>query len=109
MAGANLITDGIVGLFNVVPVLGGALYGLICPPLVITGMHHLFLGVNLQMAGSPWLCNVMAGWRTCNNRAGCRMFWHMRLSPERTKNRAVSLLPAVFPLSWESPNLLFTV
>ena len=32
--------------------LGGALYGLICPPLVITGMHHLFLGVNLQMAGS---------------------------------------------------------
>ena len=52
MAGANLITDGIVGLFNVVPVLGGALYGLICPPLVITGMHHLFLGVNLQMAGS---------------------------------------------------------
>lgn len=52
MEGANLITDGIVGLFNVAPVLGGAVYGLICPPLVITGMHHLFLGVNLQMAGS---------------------------------------------------------
>lgn len=52
MAGANLITGGIVNLFNAVPVLGGAVYGLICPPLVITGMHHLFLGVNLQMAGS---------------------------------------------------------
>lgn len=52
MAGANIITNGIVALFDTVPVLGGAIYGLICPPLVITGMHHLFLGVNLQMAGS---------------------------------------------------------
>jgi PTS system, glucose subfamily, IIA component len=52
MAGANLITDGIVSLFNAVPILGGALYGFICAPLVITGMHHLFLGVNLQMAGT---------------------------------------------------------
>ncbi|WP_370224355.1 PTS transporter subunit EIIC [Cytobacillus sp.] len=52
MAGANWITDGILYLFDVSPVLAGAVYGLISPPLVITGMHHLFLGVNLQMAGS---------------------------------------------------------
>ncbi|MCM3118494.1 PTS transporter subunit EIIC [Neobacillus sp. MER 74] len=52
MAGANLITDSIVSLFHTAPVLAGAIYGLISPPLVITGMHHLFLGVNLQMAGS---------------------------------------------------------
>lgn len=52
MAGANIITNSIVNIFDAVPVLGGALYGLICAPLVITGMHHLFLGVNLQMAGS---------------------------------------------------------
>ncbi len=52
MAGANLITKGVVSVFNAVPVLGGALYGFICAPLVITGMHHLFLGVNLQMAGT---------------------------------------------------------
>ncbi|GEO46447.1 PTS sugar transporter subunit IIBCA [Companilactobacillus kimchii] len=52
MTGANWITKGIVSIFNAVPVLGGALYGFICAPLVITGMHHLFLGVNLQMAGT---------------------------------------------------------
>ena len=52
MAGANLITKGVVSVFNAVPILGGALYGFICAPLVITGMHHLFLGVNLQMAGT---------------------------------------------------------
>ncbi|GAB5056707.1 hypothetical protein COSHB9_10940 [Companilactobacillus alimentarius] len=52
MTGANWITKGIVSIFNAVPILGGALYGFICAPLVITGMHHLFLGVNLQMAGT---------------------------------------------------------
>ncbi len=52
MTGANWITKGVVSIFNAVPVLGGALYGFICAPLVITGMHHLFLGVNLQMAGT---------------------------------------------------------
>jgi PTS system trehalose-specific IIC component len=52
MAGANLITGGVLWLFEVQPVLAGALYALISPPLIVTGMHHLFLGVNLQMAGS---------------------------------------------------------
>lgn len=52
MTGANLITDGILALFDISPVIAGAVYALISPPLVITGMHHLFLGVNLQMAGS---------------------------------------------------------
>lgn len=52
MTGANWITDGIVSLFEISPVVAGAVYGLISPPLVITGMHHLFLGVNLQMAGT---------------------------------------------------------
>lgn len=52
MAGANLITEGVVGLFEISPLVAGAVYALISPPLVITGMHHLFLGVNLQMAGT---------------------------------------------------------
>ncbi|MER0410106.1 PTS trehalose transporter subunit IIBC [Clostridioides difficile] len=52
MTGANMITNGVVYLFEVAPVFAGALYSFISPPLVITGMHHLFLGVNLQMAGT---------------------------------------------------------
>lgn len=52
MTGANLVTEGVVKLFEISPMIAGAVYALISPPLVITGMHHLFLGVNLQMAGT---------------------------------------------------------
>lgn len=52
MTGSNLITDGILYLFEVSPAFAGGVYGFISGPLVITGMHHIFLGVNLQMAGT---------------------------------------------------------
>ena len=65
MAFSNLITDGILGLFNIAPVLAGAVFGALVSPLVVTGMHHLFLGVNLQMIGTLgyttlWPIQVMA-------------------------------------------------
>jgi PTS system trehalose-specific IIC component len=65
MAFSNLITDGIVGLFNISPVLAGGIFGSLVSPLVVTGMHHLFLGVNLQMIGTLgyttlWPIQVMA-------------------------------------------------
>ncbi len=46
------ITDGIVSVFDAVPIIGGLLYGLLYAPLVITGMHHTFLAVDLQLIGS---------------------------------------------------------
>ncbi|MFG6115850.1 PTS transporter subunit EIIC [Halobacillus sp. MO56] len=52
MTGSNWITDGILYLFEVSPAFAGGVYGFISAPLVITGMHHIFLGVNLQMAGT---------------------------------------------------------
>ncbi|MCC0668588.1 PTS trehalose transporter subunit IIBC [Clostridioides sp. ZZV14-6153] len=65
MSFANLITSGILGLFEINAVLAGALFGFILSPLVITGMHHLFLGINLQMIGTLgfatlWPIQVMA-------------------------------------------------
>lgn len=48
----NWITDALVATFNAVPLIGGLLYGLIYAPLVITGMHHTFLAVDLQLIGS---------------------------------------------------------
>lgn len=47
-----LIADGIVALFDFAPLLGGAAFGLLYAPLVITGMHHMFLGVDLQLISS---------------------------------------------------------
>ena len=48
----NWITDGLVAVFEAVPVIGGLVYGAIYAPLVITGMHHTFLAVDLQLIGS---------------------------------------------------------
>lgn len=49
---ANVITDAMVGIFQAAPALGGIIYGLLYAPLVITGMHHTFLAVDLQLIGS---------------------------------------------------------
>ncbi len=48
----NLITDGVVGIFDAAPAIGGLIYGALYAPLVITGMHHTFLAVDLQLIGS---------------------------------------------------------
>ncbi|MCM3740470.1 PTS system trehalose-specific EIIBC component [Oceanobacillus luteolus] len=48
----NWITDALVATFNAVPLIGGLIYGAIYAPLVITGMHHTFLAVDLQLIGS---------------------------------------------------------
>jgi trehalose PTS system EIIBC or EIIBCA component len=46
------ITDGVVAIFDAVPALGGLIYGGLYAPLVITGMHHTFLAVDLQLIGT---------------------------------------------------------
>lgn len=49
---ASWLTDGLVSVFNAFPIIGGLLYGGLYAPLVITGMHHTFLAVDLQLIGS---------------------------------------------------------
>lgn len=46
------ITDGLVAIFEAAPLVGGLIYGSLYAPLVITGMHHTFLAVDLQLIGS---------------------------------------------------------
>lgn len=48
----NGITSLFVGIFDNFALLGGLLYGAIYAPLVITGMHHTFLAVDLQLIGT---------------------------------------------------------
>ncbi|WP_084268682.1 PTS system trehalose-specific EIIBC component [Oceanobacillus damuensis] len=48
----NWITDGLVSIFQAAPIIGGLIYGSLYAPLVITGMHHTFLAVDLQLIGS---------------------------------------------------------
>ena len=48
----NGITALFVGIFDNFAILGGLLYGAIYAPLVITGMHHTFLAVDIQLIGT---------------------------------------------------------
>jgi PTS system trehalose-specific IIC component len=48
----NVLTNALVNIFDVAPWLGGLLYGAFYAPLVITGMHHTFLAVDLQLIGT---------------------------------------------------------
>ncbi|WP_141433724.1 PTS system trehalose-specific EIIBC component [Bacillus sp. 03113] len=48
----NGITSVFVFIFDTVPAIGGLLYGAIYAPLVVTGMHHTFLPVDLQLISS---------------------------------------------------------
>ncbi|MGJ7035317.1 PTS system trehalose-specific EIIBC component [Anoxybacillus eryuanensis] len=49
---ANALTDGLVSLFDRFAALGGLVYGGLYAVLVVTGMHHTFLAVDLQLIGS---------------------------------------------------------
>lgn len=46
------ITNAVTFVFEHVGWLGGAIYGLVYAPLVITGLHHMFLAVDFQLMGS---------------------------------------------------------
>ncbi|GGD07486.1 PTS system trehalose-specific EIIBC component [Pontibacillus salipaludis] len=48
----NTITDGLVWTFDQFAAVGGLLYGALYPLLVVTGMHHTFLAVDVQLIGS---------------------------------------------------------
>ncbi|OMP66214.1 PTS system trehalose-specific EIIBC component [Domibacillus epiphyticus] len=48
----NTITDAVIFIFDKVPLIGGFIYGGFYSLLVITGMHHTFLAVDLQLVGS---------------------------------------------------------
>ncbi|MGM0123564.1 PTS system, trehalose-specific IIBC component [Enterococcus sp. AZ194] len=60
----NTVVGGIVWLFNHVPFLGGIAYGTGLAPLVVTGMHHAFLPIHIQLMANGgdyiWPIGVMS-------------------------------------------------
>jgi sucrose PTS system EIIBCA or EIIBC component len=45
----NLLTDGIVWMYDTTGAVGGIIFGLAYAPIVITGMHHSFIAVETQL------------------------------------------------------------
>ncbi|MFZ4453466.1 PTS system trehalose-specific EIIBC component [Salibacterium aidingense] len=48
----NVITDFFITTFQSFSALGGLLYGLLYAPMVVTGLHHTFLAVDIQLINS---------------------------------------------------------
>lgn len=48
----NALSAGLIAIFGQFSAIGGLLYGGLYSALVITGMHHTFLAVDLQLIGS---------------------------------------------------------
>lgn len=47
--GGNILTSGIMWLFNTLGPVGGAVFGFVYAPFVVTGMHHSFIAVETQL------------------------------------------------------------
>lgn len=77
----NGITDGLVYVFDHFAILGGLVYGAIYAPLVITGMHHTFLAVDLQLigsTGSTFLWPILALSNIAQGSAAFAMFFAVK-------------------------------
>ncbi|WP_318615140.1 sucrose-specific PTS transporter subunit IIBC [Sporosarcina sp. YIM B06819] len=48
-AAGDALTNGIIFLYDTTGFLGGAVFGLLYAPIVITGMHHSFIAVETQL------------------------------------------------------------
>ncbi len=102
----NWLTEGVVWLFDTVPWLGGLLYGGLYAPLVITGMHHTFLAVDLQLinsTGGTFLWPMLALSNIAQGAAALAMMFVIRSQKMKSLSATTSITaflgvtePAVF-------------
>ncbi|MDC2866942.1 PTS system trehalose-specific EIIBC component [Bacillus sp. BP-3] len=74
----NLLTSGLVGIYETAPVLGAALFGALYAPLVITGMHHMFIAIDLQLIsqnGGTFIWPMIALSNIAQGSAALAMCW----------------------------------
>ncbi|VBB05461.1 phosphotransferase system eiib cysteine phosphorylation site [Lucifera butyrica] len=74
----TVLTSGIVGIYEHVPVLGALIFGALYAPLVITGMHHMFIAVDLQLIvqnGGTFIWPMIALSNIAQGSAALAMFW----------------------------------
>ncbi|MED3020805.1 MULTISPECIES: PTS system trehalose-specific EIIBC component [Bacillus cereus group] len=74
----DLLTAGLVGVYETVPVVGAILFGALYAPLVITGMHHMFIAIDLQLIaqhGGTFIWPMIALSNIAQGSAALAMFW----------------------------------
>ncbi|MBY0011791.1 PTS system trehalose-specific EIIBC component [Paenibacillus typhae] len=93
----NAITDGLVYIFDHFALLGGLIYGSLYSALVITGMHHTFLAVDVQLIGSEggtFLWPMLALSNIAQGAAALAMFFLVR--EQKAKGLAVTSSVSAF-------------
>ncbi|UQZ36732.1 PTS trehalose transporter subunit IIBC [Paenibacillus sp. PK3_47] len=93
----NAITDGLVYVFDHFALLGGLIYGGLYAALVITGMHHTFLAVDVQLIGSEggtFLWPMLALSNIAQGAAALAMFFIVR--EQKAKGLAVTSSVSAF-------------
>ncbi|WP_341348106.1 PTS system trehalose-specific EIIBC component [Paenibacillus sp. FSL H3-0469] len=94
---ANGITSGLVYIFDHFAILGGLIYGGFYSLLVITGMHHTFLAVDVQLIGSEkstFLWPMLALSNIAQGAAALAMMFVVR--EQKTKGLAVTSSVSAF-------------
>lgn len=94
---ANAITSGLVYVFDHFAILGGLIYGGFYSLLVITGMHHTFLAVDVQLIGSEggtFLWPMLALSNIAQGAAALAMMFVIR--EQKTKGLAVTSSVSAF-------------
>jgi len=97
----TLITNGLVYVFDLVPAVGALLFGALYAPLVVTGMHHMFIAVDLQLIsqnGGTFIWPMIALSNIAQGSAALAMFWVAKKQSE--KNMAsTSAISAYFGIT----------
>lgn len=94
---ATQITNIMMAIFSTAGWLGGLIYGTFYAPLVITGMHHMFLPVDLQLVASEngtflWPILVMSN--VAQGSAAIAMMLIFRKNKD-SKNESMALTSAI--------------
>jgi len=92
------ITNGVTFVFEHVGWLGGVIYGLFYAPLVITGLHHMFLAVDFQLMGSSlegtYLWPILAISNICQGSAAFGA-WYVYKKRKMAKEQGLAMTSGV--------------
>ncbi|MGN4157603.1 PTS system trehalose-specific EIIBC component [Staphylococcus auricularis] len=106
------ITNAVVFIFDYAGWLGGALYGFFYAPLVITGLHHMFLAVDFQLMSSDlngtYLWPILAISNICQGSAAFGA-WYVCKRNKMVKEEGLALTSGISGLLGVTEPALFGV
>lgn len=98
----NVIAMSLVNVFEAIPVIGALLFGLFYAPLVVTGMHHLFIAIDLQLVaetGGTFIWPMIALSNIAQGSAALAMFFVYKHNAKQKSMASTSAISAYFGIT----------